>query len=106
MGDAIEHCPTCDTRVMCHMERRCMAFPPVAGSPRYQDLERWIREAAPLLETATCIVIDENIERLSEIAGVRAVLETCPIDFTDNVKGHAPLAESERGQQRKGENHE
>ena len=30
MGNAIEHCPTCETRVMCHMERRCMALPPVA----------------------------------------------------------------------------
>ena len=53
------------------------------SSPCYQDLERWIREASPLLEKATCIVIDENIDRLSEIAGVRAVLESCPIDFTN-----------------------
>ena len=32
MGNSIEHCQTCETRVMCHMERRCMALPPVAGS--------------------------------------------------------------------------
>lgn len=43
-----------------------------------------------MLETATCIVIDENIERLDEIAGVRAVLEMCPIDFTDNVQDTDP----------------
>ena len=31
MGNAIEHCQTCETRVMCHMERRCMA-----GSPCWE----------------------------------------------------------------------
>lgn len=38
MGNAIEHCQTCETRVMCHMERRCMALSPVAGSGSAPDL--------------------------------------------------------------------
>ena len=38
MGNAIEHCQTCETRVMCHMERRCMALPPVAGSAIPEDV--------------------------------------------------------------------
>lgn len=71
------------------------AVDPLPSSPCYQDLERWIRDAAPLLEKAACIVIDESIERLDEIAGVRAVLEMCPIDFTDNASAQTPTPESE-----------
>lgn len=48
------------------------------------SLERWILEAAPMLSRAACIVADEAIDRLGEIAGVQAVLETCPIDFMES----------------------
>jgi hypothetical protein len=44
------------------------------------ELEAWIREALPMLETAACIVIEDSRERLSEISGVRAVIEMCPLD--------------------------
>ena len=45
------------------------------------ELRAWIMQAAPMLSTAACIVIDESIERLGEIEGVRAVLELCPVEF-------------------------
>lgn len=45
-------------------------------------LHEWIKQAAPLLSHAACIVIDEAIDRLGEIEGIRGVVETCPIEFT------------------------
>jgi hypothetical protein len=45
------------------------------------SMRDWIMQAAPLLSTASCIVIDAALERLPEIAGCRAVLESCPVDF-------------------------
>jgi hypothetical protein len=50
------------------------------ASQRVIELEAWINEALPMLETAACIVIEESRERLAEIAGVRAVIEMCPLD--------------------------
>lgn len=43
MSNAITHCETCDTRVMCHMERRCIASPEAARfvrmfAPRFAPL--------------------------------------------------------------------
>jgi len=48
----------------------------------------WIQRAAPMLSVASCIVIDEAVERLGEIAGFRGVLELCPVDFvsSENAK--------------------
>jgi hypothetical protein len=45
------------------------------------ELRDWIMQAAPMLSTASRIVIDEAVERLGEIEGCRAVLELCPVDF-------------------------
>lgn len=45
------------------------------------EMRAWIMQAAPMLSTAACIVIDESIERLGEIEGVRGVLELCPVEF-------------------------
>ena len=44
-------------------------------------MREWIMQAAPMLSVASCIVIDEAVERLGEIAGCRALLELCPVDF-------------------------
>jgi hypothetical protein len=44
-------------------------------------MREWIMRAAPVLNQAACIVIDDAGVRLHEIAGVRAILETCPVDF-------------------------
>lgn len=44
-------------------------------------MREWIMQAAPMLSVASCIVIDEAVERLGEIEGCRAVLELCPLDF-------------------------
>ncbi len=46
------------------------------------SMREWIKQAAPMLSVASCIVIDEAPQRLEEMAGCRAVLEMCPIDFT------------------------
>lgn len=58
--------------------------PDIKTQPTYQSLRCWIEQAAPILNIAACIVIDEAPKRLDEIAGVRGVLETCPINF--NIK--------------------
>lgn len=58
------------------------------------EMRAWIMQAAPMLSAAACIVIDESIERLGEIEGVRAVLELCPVDFNvANVIGMARRGE-------------
>jgi hypothetical protein len=44
-------------------------------------MREWIMQAAPMLSVASCIVIDDAVDRLGEIAGCRAVLELCPVDF-------------------------
>jgi hypothetical protein len=44
-------------------------------------LREWILEAAPILSAAACIVCQESVDRLDEIAGVRGVLELCPVDY-------------------------
>jgi hypothetical protein len=49
------------------------------------EMEAWIMMAAPLLSAASCIVIDEAIHRLDEIAGCRSALEMCPVDFLQNT---------------------
>lgn len=49
-------------------------------------MEKWIREAAPVMSTACCIVIEDSIHRLSEIEGCRGILELCPIDFTKETE--------------------
>lgn len=61
----------------CEQCRPCRAEDP---SRRMIELEAWIREALPMLETAACIVIEDSRDRLAEIAGVRAVIEMCPLD--------------------------
>lgn len=50
-------------------------------SERIESLERWIRVAAPMLRDAACIAIRAG--KLDEIAGVRAVLELCPVEFPE-----------------------
>ena len=52
------------------------------------ELERramraWILQAGPMLSIASCIVIDDAVDRLDEIAGCRGLLEMCPVDFTN-----------------------
>jgi hypothetical protein len=56
-------------------------------------LRDWIEQAAPILNQAACIVIDEAGVRLRELAGVRAILETCPVDFiSENAERIAAAA--------------
>jgi len=73
-------------------------FPTGKTGKDWDELEKerdamrdWILQAAPMLSTASCIVIDEAVERLGEIAGCRGVLELCPVDFInpENVQGMA-----------------
>lgn len=47
------------------------------------ELHAWAMQAVPMLSKAACIVIDNAAHRLDEIEGVRGVLETCPVDFTN-----------------------
>lgn len=47
-----------------------------------EQLRSWILKAAPMLSKAACIVVDESIDRLGEIEGVQALVESCPLDFT------------------------
>lgn len=49
------------------------------------EMRGWIMTAAPMLSVASCIIIDESPGRLGEIAGCRAVLELCPVDFTSET---------------------
>ena len=53
-------------------------------------LKAWIMQAAPMLSAASCIVIDESIERLGEIEGVRGILELCPVDFSISENASSP----------------
>ena len=82
-------CATVPASVARKLERECNA------------MRAWIMQAAPMLSVASCIVIDEAVYRLDEIAGCRAVLEMCPVDFTnleENVKcGGTATSESRRG---------
>lgn len=58
---------------------------PICIARRERDeMKAWIMKAAPLLSAAACIVIDESIERLGEIEGVRGVLELCPVNYLEN----------------------
>ena len=43
-------------------------------------LRDWIIQAAPVLSDACCIIIDDSVHRLGEIAGCRGILEMCPVD--------------------------
>lgn len=61
-------------------------------------LREWIALAAPVMESACCIAIEENVDRLDEIAGCQGIMETCPIEWERmphlSLKGQlAPLAE-------------
>jgi hypothetical protein len=44
-------------------------------------LRDWIVSAAPILNTASCIVVEDSPGRIDEIAGCRAIIETCPVDW-------------------------
>jgi hypothetical protein len=44
-------------------------------------LESWIATAAPVMESACCIAIEENVSRFDEIAGCQGIIETCPVEF-------------------------
>ena len=44
-------------------------------------LRQWIREAAPVMESAICIAIEESPDRISEIAGCQAIMESCPLEW-------------------------
>ena len=47
----------------------------------YRKLREWIALAAPVMESACCIAIEENVDRLDEIAGCQGIMETCPIEW-------------------------
>jgi hypothetical protein len=53
---------------------------------RVAELESWIATAAPVMESACCIAIEENVSRLGEIAGCRGIIETCPVEFKSITK--------------------
>lgn len=44
------------------------------------ELTAWIKTAAPVMESAFCIVIEDSIHRLDEIAGCQTIMETCPVE--------------------------
>lgn len=52
-------------------------------------LRDWIEQAAPMLNVACCIVIEDSLDRLDEIAGCRGLLELCPVNFPPNAKAMA-----------------
>lgn len=45
------------------------------------EAREWIKQAAPVMESACCIAIEENIDRLDEIAGCQGLLESCPVEW-------------------------
>jgi hypothetical protein len=47
----------------------------------YRKLHEWIELAAPVMESACCIAIEENVDRLDEIAGCQGIMETCPVEW-------------------------
>lgn len=53
-----------------------------------EALRAWISLAAPVLNAASCIVIEDSVHRIGEISGCRAILETCPCDW-QNAAGQA-----------------
>lgn len=44
-------------------------------------LREWILAAAPVMESAICIAIQENVGRISEIPGCQAIMEQCPLEW-------------------------
>jgi hypothetical protein len=48
---------------------------------RVDLLESWIATAAPVLESACCIVIKDDVCRFHEIADCRGIIESCPVEF-------------------------
>jgi hypothetical protein len=59
-------------------------------------MREWIMKAAPMLSIASCIVIDEAVERLGEIAGCRALLELCPVDFISSENADVMAAADDK----------
>ncbi len=57
----------------------------------------WVMKAAPMLEIASGIVVDNAVWRLEEIAGCRGLLETCPVDWGDT--GRMPVPRGEEGKE-------
>ena len=45
----------------------------------------WIAQAAPMLDVAFRIIIEDSFHRLDEIAGCRGVLESCPVILSQNA---------------------
>jgi hypothetical protein len=48
---------------------------------RVGGLESWIATAAPVFESACCIVIKDGAYRFHEIAGCRGIIESCPVEL-------------------------
>jgi hypothetical protein len=48
---------------------------------RVRELESWIATAAPVFESACCIVIKDGAYRFHEIAGCRGIIESCPVEL-------------------------
>ncbi len=44
-------------------------------------LREWILAAAPVMESAICIAIEERPDRIGEIPGCQALMETCPLEW-------------------------
>ena len=44
-------------------------------------LREWILAAAPVMESAICIAIEERPDRIGEIPGCQAIMETCPLEW-------------------------
>jgi hypothetical protein len=47
----------------------------------YKRLSAWIKDAAPVLESACCALLEENMSRIDEIPGCQAIMEMCPVEF-------------------------
>jgi hypothetical protein len=79
---------TPETEAMASMRRATSEWVALCGNLERERnaMREWIMRAAPMLSVASCIVIDEAVERLGEIAGCRAVLELCPVDWPERPR--------------------
>ena len=81
---AIEgHSLTPETDAMASMQRTHQEWRNHAETlERERDaLRKWIMQAAPVMESAICIAIEENVGRIGEIPGCQALMEQCPLDW-------------------------
>jgi len=82
IGEALD--AICDIAERLDCERDSMKEVISSMQNELLTLRDWIERAVPVLNVACCIVIEDSLERLNEIAGCRGLLELCPVNFPQN----------------------